>query len=190
MRNWINLVESTQATMTSDPVFKQWFEGSKIVDVNGDPQLCFHGTDSDFDHFIPNIRGLIFFTPDHNPARQFAIVDDETAKYGIGQHRVIETYLKVVDPFNYKDEHHLEKLFEGLDFTKAIEERDDYESKFKTKSTKQTIINLIRQGSWSVLELRTVVATIRSLSFDGILLHEYEKATIAVFSNDQVWIVK
>lgn len=46
MRKWIDICEST------DGDFEAWFRGSKVVDENGDPLICYHGTFSNIDEFF------------------------------------------------------------------------------------------------------------------------------------------
>lgn len=42
--------------VTELPEFKAWFEGSKVVDDTGMPQVMYHGTTRDFEAFDPNIK--------------------------------------------------------------------------------------------------------------------------------------
>jgi hypothetical protein len=50
MRNYIQIVESATIAQQamSRPGFAEWFRGSKVVDQNGLPVICHHGTFEDF----------------------------------------------------------------------------------------------------------------------------------------------
>ena len=52
--------------------FKRWFEGSKVVDENGQPLKLYHGTDADFDAFdTPLNMQRIFTTTDKDFASKY-----------------------------------------------------------------------------------------------------------------------
>ncbi len=182
MRHLLNLMEQT------DERFERWFAGSKITNPDGSPMLVYHGTKHHFDAFKPNSIGLIFFTPHRGTARQFSLVDDPTAQYGIRSERVIEAYLRAFNPFDHTNEAQREELFRALDFETVIEEYyAKSESRFKERLLPEYVRNLIRQGSWSILETPEVLKTIRSLGHDAVFLLEFGQPTIAVFDTDQVW---
>ena len=49
----INETEKRTDIILDDPKFRNWFKGSKVVDSNGKPLVCFHGTKITFDSFRP-----------------------------------------------------------------------------------------------------------------------------------------
>lgn len=66
--------------------FYKWFGNSKVVDNNGNPLICYHGSYSDFSIFKPSksvgthnennqIEG-IYFTSSYEAASFFALADD------------------------------------------------------------------------------------------------------------------
>lgn len=63
--------------------FKKWFNGSKVVDRNGNPLIVYHGSEFEFDEFI----GDCYFTDD------FYIADG----YASGEY-VYEVYLSMKNP--------------------------------------------------------------------------------------------
>lgn len=88
--------------------FKRWFEGSKVVDENGQPLKLYHGTNANFDAFEhgynrirPDANGF-FFTPRRDMAETYAkgVVDDAKDQY------IKEVYLNVKNPYkanNYNE---------------------------------------------------------------------------------------
>jgi hypothetical protein len=178
--------------ITQSPVedaFHKWFAGSVIVNPDGSPHEVFHGTVHEFDTFRPNQGGLIFFSFGRSTAREFSLIHDASAKWGIRSVRIIHAYLKVEHPFDHTVGSDVETLVRNLNMDAVIAQKYEQEtSSFKKPSLPQHIENLIRQGSWPVIELPIVIDTIKALGYDGILLKEFGKTTIAVFDPKQVWI--
>lgn len=186
MRDLIDAVNKALFETKDD--FARWFSGSKIVDENGDPLPVFHGTRTEFSTFKPNDIGLIFFTPDRETAKQFALIPDPTHKFGQRQGRMITAYLHAVNPFDFSDEDHLNDLFAILDYEKVIDEKYATDKSFFSKwLLPEHVRNLIAQGSWPMLENPVVLNTIKRLGHDAMYLLEFSKRTIAVFSPDQIW---
>lgn len=79
---------------TNSQQFKDWFNGSKVVDKEGKPLKVYHGTDAEFDKFelAENADG-IYFTTDKSYARSEG-------------KRVVEAYLNIKNPriANYSEE--------------------------------------------------------------------------------------
>lgn len=48
--------------------FHQWFDGSQVVDDNGNPLVCYHGTSKSFSTFNRkhSAQGVFWFTSDKN----------------------------------------------------------------------------------------------------------------------------
>ena len=61
-----------EATKIKEPIlndnFYKWFNGSKVVDDNGKPLVCYHGTSKKFSKFISkySAQGVFWFTSDKN----------------------------------------------------------------------------------------------------------------------------
>ncbi len=55
-------VAGPRPTYESSPRFKSWFEGSKVVDANGDPAVQYHYTEEDFDVWEQGDIGYHFGT--------------------------------------------------------------------------------------------------------------------------------
>ena len=54
--------------------FKRWFEGSQVVDENGQPLKLYHGSRENFDAFDPekSFDGGFYFTPDKKYAEEYS----------------------------------------------------------------------------------------------------------------------
>lgn len=79
----------------ADENFKRWFEGSQVVDENGQPRRYYHGTPKKFDAFDKDkiVRGNGFwFTDDMNYA--------SSIRANEGNPTVLETYLNAKNPID------------------------------------------------------------------------------------------
>ena len=102
----VELYSPKSAQEQSADNFKRWFEGSKVVDENGQPLKLYHGTDADFDAFdmskgrsTMDIQGA-FFSP-----------YDIDAK-GYGQN-LKEVYLNVKNPADEATAYKALKKYQG-----------------------------------------------------------------------------
>lgn len=55
-----------------DPVFKQVFADTQVVDENGQPKVMYHGSSSDITEFKPDTANAIFFSPSARFSDAFA----------------------------------------------------------------------------------------------------------------------
>ena len=123
------LFEDTKLTpITKSPEFKKWFDGSKVVDGNGNPLICYHGTKNDFHTFDLERHGTahdfgwfgkgFYFTSD---SKQAAIYAQNDKGYVFKQQgHIIPVYLKITNPYitdqNSVSENHLDEIrAEGYD---------------------------------------------------------------------------
>lgn len=88
----VELYSPKSAQEQSAENFKRWFEGSQVVDENGQPLKLYHGTDADFDVFSFGKLGK-----NTGVGTAFNFTDSpETAKsYG---NKVLKTYLNMQNP--------------------------------------------------------------------------------------------
>ena len=103
-------VSPSRKRQTETPEFKAWFDGSHVVDNNGDPLLMYHGTskDSDFSRFKVGARGA-WFTSDPEDASDYASDNDSKGlKYNPAtggydevnsSGRVLPVYLSIKNPY-------------------------------------------------------------------------------------------
>ena len=56
----------SQPAQQRTPEFRAWFDGSQVVDENGEPLVVYHGTDANIEVFDPNMTqdGNLWFTSD------------------------------------------------------------------------------------------------------------------------------
>lgn len=85
-------------TMIDKRSFKDWFEGSKVVDGQGNPLVLYHGTQRDFIHF----RTPAWFTADKSMAEFFAIAPNDDPQPGDSP-RVVPVYLALRNPLHTDD---------------------------------------------------------------------------------------
>ena len=86
-----------QKDIASDSKFLEWFNGSKAVDQNGNPQRVFHGTNQQFSQFGHKYKGRntqnasarmgFFFTEDPSEAKDYA---DLSAKQQITDQEFVQ----------------------------------------------------------------------------------------------------
>lgn len=80
---------------TTTPAFKNWFEGSTIVDSDGEPLMVYHGTDADFSQFN---GGPSFFTP----RQDYSYIQNS----GV----VMPVYLSIRNPYRPANQSEIEQI--------------------------------------------------------------------------------
>ena len=91
----VELYSPKSAQEQSAENFNRWFEGSKVVDENGQPLTYYHGTPNKFDAFNKDkiVRGNGFwFTDDMNYA--------SSIRANEGEPTVLQTYLNAKNPID------------------------------------------------------------------------------------------
>jgi len=105
--------DSSDANILNQPIdttsenFRNWFRASKIVDANGEPQIVYHGTDTGFLEFDPDMLGAVtgasdslegfWFSTDRYRAKDAAA--DAMALSDTNMPYIMELYLSVQNPF-------------------------------------------------------------------------------------------
>jgi hypothetical protein len=110
-----------QHKLVRTPAFKKWFgdwenspeTASKVVDGNGEPLVCYHGTDKEFNEFNFNHLGSgtkatlgflgFYFTEDKSLSVDFTRRkwSSKTSKLKSGS-RIIEVFLNIRNPYQLK----------------------------------------------------------------------------------------
>lgn len=98
---------------TDTPAFKRWFEGSKVVDENGNPQVMYHGTPEDFTVFNTADRLAdgsarnpmndnigAFFTSDRPDAEDFSARNASSSAAS----NIHDVYLAIKNPLVFEDQ--------------------------------------------------------------------------------------
>lgn len=79
IRKFIDIASGllNERAISDTPEFKQWFNGTKMVDQSGNPIIFYHGTsnDIDFKTFKINRNGA-WFTGNKNEASEYALNND------------------------------------------------------------------------------------------------------------------
>jgi len=106
-----NIYESDTLTNIDTVEFRNWFRGSKIINTDGTPRICYHYSPNTFDTFDVNRRGDngyfgngIYFTGRTDFGR------------GFGKNKY-ECYLRITNPLNFEmfeDTYDAERLLEYL----------------------------------------------------------------------------
>lgn len=104
---------SVNASQTETPAFKRWFEGSKVVDENGNPQVMYHGTPEDFTVFNTADRLAdgsarnpmndnigAFFTSDRPDAEDFSARNASSSAAS----NIHDVYLAIKNPLVFEDQ--------------------------------------------------------------------------------------
>ncbi len=100
-----------QAGAPNSPAFKAWFQDSKVVDEQGNPQVVYHGTGTKIDEFKYEFTNQgndqygsgFYFTTDENQAKGYTKnrIDPEKVKPGGEDNpNVIEAFLSIQHPLN------------------------------------------------------------------------------------------
>ena len=106
-RGMIEDDQSFQNVDTTSANFRNWFRASKIVDANGAPLVVYHGTDTGFLEFDPDMLGEVsgssdslegfWFSTNRDRAKEAAA--DAMALSGTNMPYIMELYLSVQNPF-------------------------------------------------------------------------------------------
>lgn len=114
--------------------FKRWFEGSKIVDENGQPRRYYHGSLRNFDKFKQGNNDYNF-APDEKFAYNYA--ENKAFEQGIdAEPKVYEVFLKSKKPFDFENPQDIQNLSDYIG-NKAIKvfgnpkEKNDFLSNLK-----------------------------------------------------------
>ena len=101
--------EANQLNILDNPNFKKWFNGSKVVDKDGNPLRMYHGTGSDFTKFEHDKTGGVgfYFTSDPEEANVYA-------DFRRGENEnVMPVYLSIKNPATTEIEESIAKEFQG-----------------------------------------------------------------------------
>lgn len=86
-------------SILSSPAFQAWFNGSKIVDAEGNPQVLYHGTRAEIESFNASGSGEfgpgVYLTDNPGTAHFYA---EHVAK-GEGHPSIMPVYASIKNPF-------------------------------------------------------------------------------------------
>ena len=148
-----------------------WFQGSKITDEEGNPQIMYHGTLSNFDEFKPaNYRKAIFFSPSKEFAKQSA--GGEWAPYSKVTPIVKQVHINAKNPFDFENKQHLAQLEEYL-----------HPSIWDDENEK------IAKGNWKSIEDESVQDAIKRAGFDSFYVKERGVKNLGIYDPNQVRVI-
>lgn len=194
MRALINLCERTlPGSVIDEDGFEMWFEGSKIVDDNGDPLLVYHGTTGNFSVFsdedIPYRGGILaFFSTSAEFASGYA-----TENSGAN---VMPCYLRSVKPFDFRkswreaeyfwedtggiqDQYEINRILSGLGHEVDMEDTD-------SELTEEQFVSVVKAGGWDAIEAPEFIEYLRESGYDSIVLLENGAINFGIFNANQV----
>jgi hypothetical protein len=110
---WIKNFESKYI---ESETFKSWFNGSKVVNLDGSPRVVYHGTDKKFNIFSLRYttQGIIWFT-----TNKYSIESGEVGASGSGY--IMELYVSLKNPAGWEEYERLTlSQLENLGYDGAI----------------------------------------------------------------------
>jgi hypothetical protein len=181
-----------QYKLVRTPEFKAWFgdfekafetgnydEVSKVIDSNGEPLVCFHGTGSEFNIFKIGRTGGLFFTNKENSAKRFS--EGDLKREGDSP-KILKVFLKIKKPFSKNTiDHELIDSFYGEYF------------KNRPWISKKSQKNIRNQPffSYQLVPLGVVIEEslkeVLKRGYDGLTFEaDMESTTFVVFDSNQI----
>lgn len=187
--------------VTATPAFREWFAGSEVVDAEGRPQVCYHGTRSAFTEFneseVPYRGGLLAFFST-NPAFAGGYAGKT------GSPRVYPVYLSIQDPFDFRkhwtlarnfyretggiqDNMEARRVLMGMSDTLHRPIEDVFDTRWSARDlTEEMFVDAVYSGRWDALEAPEFVEWLRQGGHDGIVLLEGGSVNYGIFEPTQV----
>lgn len=164
--------------VVNNPEFKKWFEGSKVLDENGNPQVMYHGTYKKFQKFDPEAGNfgshLGSLTAAESIIRKYKDRMLSTA-YFDEDSRIVPVFVKIKKPFITEDIFDFNDRTFWLSSIRKSSQLTEEQKKLFTLDTSPKVIKSI----------------LASLGFDGIRYeNKYESPgedSFIVFDENQTW---
>ena len=178
-----------QYELVRSPEFKAWFgdwqkdpaNASKVVDENGEPLVCYHGTASDFNIFKIGITGGIFFTNNKNSAERFSSGD---LKRTGSNPKILNCFLNIKKYYdkNTNDEilvdNYYQDYFENRPFIKKQSQKNILKNKFN-----KYFMDLVSFGIVNEEPLNFLIEK----GYDGIIIDaDNNSNSYIVFESNQI----
>lgn len=144
--------------LKDNAAFQAWFNGSKVVDKDGNPIPVYHGTDKKFQSFDLNksTQGLIWFTSDKS-----AVEAREVGAQGHGY--ILELYACIRNPAGWKEYDQLgigEIIGRGFDGVILPESDGTFTGIAFAPTQLKSVKN---KGNWNPRDKRLTAALIKNL---------------------------
>jgi hypothetical protein len=160
----------TQYKLVRTQEFKAWFgdwendpkNASKVVDLNGEPMVCYHGSEMNFNVFEKRNRNIdgFFFSSDKETSRTYG-------------ENIYEVFLKIENPF-FLDANH-KQFNEDLNIEVIANYPDEEEYTTTVQTNSDDIVRLVMgtlNGFWKVKDAE---------KYDGVFLYNFKDQSL--FSN-------
>jgi hypothetical protein len=159
-REWINLVETQgiENSILADD-FKWWFKNSKVVDADGRPMICYHGTFNNFDEFQ---SGSHFGDLKAANTRIDNVRSGGSSRFTNHLGGIIPVYLRIQNPLRIVDN---AGLTDGFDLVTAAltaqaiskEESEDCERNSAPVVAKRRLFNLLSKKGYDGMVYKNTV---------------------------------
>jgi hypothetical protein len=165
---------------TNNTSFKQWFNGSKLVDHKGNPLKLYHGTINQFTKFVPSLTGSFGY------GIYFANTKESAAAYAEENEANVKTcYIKMLNP-----------LYCKASYEVGEEDEWDVDSpsiplliKLFGKNGAHELLN--RYADKELMFGKEISNTVIQMGHDDIVAtYPDGSKEVIVYSNDQVKIIK
>lgn len=161
------------AKQQAEENFNKWFEGSKIVDENGQPLKLYHGTSSKFDKFK---KGNIFFVNDKGIAEQYGSEDAVEAYLNMKNPYVIDAYGQSFDEiYNAAGRKKAYKDLTETDYKKLADtffDGDIKEAKEWYPQNEQGEVNLARAYGDKARSTNEWADWAKKQGYDGVIIKD------------------
>jgi hypothetical protein len=171
LRDYLLVVERADV---SSPEFRKWFAGSKVVDGQGRPLLCYHGTRITFTTFQ---SGSHFGDVDAANTR-LANLEKDPPRFSAHQGVVKPVYLSIKNPLRIVDD---KGLSDGYDLANAVR---------KTGAITDDEFRYIDDTPYATIARRRLFDVLSRKGFDGLVYKntvEGSSDSWVIFRPDQVW---
>lgn len=175
---------------TDTPEFHAWFDGSKVVDANGNPLMVYHGTQGSFESF----NGIAWVTPDKELAVEYSDMGGFNGR-PTGPRRVIAAYASIKNPFN--SDLGLPSVLSFREFavgamdqaqeagTLTREQADAVQAIISEVDAKNTA-SIEKHNMWNGELTPYTVRMLDALGFDGIEFNEDGIQTFGALRSEQI----
>ena len=178
--------------------FWKWFDGSKVVDDEGNPLIYYHYSEKEFNSFIKNKGYNSSLAGTEGVQRHgFFFASDKSFSKLYGKHEY-NCYLKVKKPFAFKEHYYYKEVYPQYselfdEFIEFVEDEGiDLEYDYLSKS-----LNISPDDSWQFLDDKIgelFVSFLKKYGYDGVIFTEYKRIendrykteTVVVFEPNQI----
>ena len=193
--------EARTSNILKDPKFTSWFNGSKVVDSNGLPLVCYHGTKVNFDSFRPLSHfGTV------GASNMFVSTDYSFNDQIVPVYLSIKNPLKILDNDNYSPDlgfdmyqqefisyDEMIDIYDNLRYGKNLNDKiEEINQKFNfdLNSRRPNYSRFLAHGGYKI-NVKKFISIFQQKGYDGMYYtntsEDYGSTSWIIFSSDQVW---